>query len=106
MPAATRQGDSTTGVCNLGLDCCPHGRAGTNNQVSGNVFVNGLGVHRLSDTGPTNCPHGGTFQSVSASGTVIVNGLGVTRVGDSTKCTACGQGGSHVSGSPNVIVGG
>ena len=106
MPAATRQGDSTTGTCNLGLDCCPHGRTGTNSQVSGNVFINGLGVHRLSDTGLANCPHGGTFQSVSASGTVVANGLGVTRIGDATQCTICGQAGSHAEGSPNVIVGG
>ncbi len=106
MPAATRLGDSTTGTCNLGLDCCPHSRSGTNSQVSGNVFINGLGVHRLSDTGPTNCPHGGTFKSISASATVFANGMGITRIGDTTVCTSCGQSGSHVAGSPDVIVGG
>lgn len=106
MPAATRQGDSTTGICNLGLKCCPHSRSGTNSQVSGNVFVNGLGVHRLNDTGPTNCPHGGTFSSTTASGTVLTNGMGITRVGDATTCMSCGQVGSHTAGSPNVMVGG
>ena len=106
MPAATRLGDSTTGTCNLGLKCCPHSRSGTNSQVSGNVFVNGLGAHRLNDTGPTNCPHGGTFSSTSASGTVFANGMGITRVGDATSCMSCGQAGTHVTGSPNVIVGG
>ena len=106
MPAVTRDGDSTTGICNLGLPCCPHSRSGTNSEVSPDVFVNGLGVHRKSDTGPTHCPHSGTFQSVGCSSTVFVNGRGVTRIGDSTVCIVCGQPGNHVSGSPNVFVGG
>ena len=106
MPAATRLGDSTTGTCNMGFDCCPHGRSGTNGQVSGNVFINGMGVHRLGDTGPTNCPHGGTFSSTAASGTVFANGMGITRIGDATNCMSCGQAGTHTAGSHNVIVGG
>lgn len=106
MPAATRLGDGTTGICSLGEKCCPHERSGTNGQVSGDVFINGLGVHRLGDTGATNCPHGGTFSSTKASGTVFANGHGITRIGDSTTCISCGQGGSHTAGSPDVIVGG
>ena len=106
MPAATRLGDSTVGTCNVGLPCCPHGRSGTNAEVSPNVIINGLGAHRKGDTGPCNCPHGGTFQSVGASGTVLINGRGATRIGDSTVCMGCGQRGSHVAGSPNVIMGG
>ena len=106
MPAATRQGDTTTGVCNLGLPCCPHGRTGTNAEVSGNVFINGQGAHRLGDTGSISCPHGGTFQSVAASGTVFINGKGAVRVGDATICLVCGQSGSHDSGSGNVFIGG
>ncbi len=106
MPAATRLGDGTTGTCNMGFDCCPHGRSGTNSQVSGNVFINGLGTHRLGDTGPTNCPHGGVFQSSGASSTVFVNGRGLTRIGDATVCIACGMSGSHTGGSPNVFAGG
>lgn len=106
MAAVTRQGDNTTGVCNLGLKCCPHGRTGTNSQVSGNVFANGLGVHRLGDTGPTNCPHGGTFQTVAGSSSVFVNSQAITRIGDTTTCQSCGMSGSHIAGSQNVFAGG
>lgn len=106
MPAVTRKSDGTVGTCSVGAPCCPHGRAGTNSSHSPNVFVNGLGLHRLSDTGPTNCPHGGTFGSTSGSGTVFCNGLPVTRIGDTTTCQGCGLSGSHVSGSPNVFAGG
>lgn len=106
MPAATRKGDSTSGICNLGLPCCPHSRSGTNEEVSPDVFINGIGAHRKGDTGPTNCPHSGTFQSVGCSSTVFINGRGATRIGDSTVCILCGQPGSHVSGSTNVFIGG
>lgn len=106
MPAAARYGDSTVGVCDLGLPCCPHGRNGTNGTVSPDVFINGLGAHRQGDTGSTNCPHGGTFKSVGASSTVFINGRGATRIGDATVCQTCGQSGSHASGSPNVFIGG
>lgn len=105
MPAVTRLSDNTTGVCNLGLPCCPHGRTGTNSTTSPNVFVNGLGLHRLTDTGPTNCPHGGTFASTTGSGTVFCNGLPVTRIGDVTTCQSCGETGNHTAGSPNVFCG-
>ena len=106
MPEATRLGDSTSGTCDIGLPCCPHGRSGTNAEVSPDVIINGRGAHRRADTGPCNCPHGGTFVSVGASGTVLINGRGATRIGDSTVCQSCGQSGSHVEGSPNVIIGG
>lgn len=105
MPAVTRVADSTTGVCDLGLPCCPHGRSGNNSVGSPNVFVNGKPLHRLTDTGPTNCPHSGTFASTSGSGTVFCNGLPVTRIGDVTTCQSCGKTGSHVDGSPNVFSG-
>lgn len=106
MPAAARIGDTTTGVCNKKLPCCPHGRTGTNATASPNVSVNGLQLHRLNDTGATNCPHGGTFVSIAGSGTVSCNGRPVVRVGDVTVCQSCGLSGTHVSGSPNVTVGG
>ena len=99
MPAVTRIGDTTSGTCNKGLPCCPHGRTGTNGTASPNVTVNGIQLHRLNDTGPTNCPHAG-------SGTVTCNGRPVVRVGDATVCQSCGLGGTHVSGSPNVTAGG
>lgn len=106
MPAITRQGDGTLGVCNPGLPCCAHTRHGTNQIVSPNVFVNDQGTHRLNDTGPCNCPHGGTFASVQGSGSVFVNGEPVTRIGDTTVCQSCGKSGNHVVGSPNVFAGG
>ena len=43
MPSAVRDGDATTGICNKGLPCCPHGRTGTVSVTSGNVYVNGKG---------------------------------------------------------------
>lgn len=106
MPAVTRQGDNTQGICNLGLPGCPHSRTGTNAEVSPDVFVNGLGVHRLNDTGPTNCPHGGTFETVAGSSSVFVNGRPIVRVGDGTICISCGESGTHTSGSGNVFAGG
>ena len=106
VPAVTRLGDDTNGVCDIGSGCCPHSRTGVNGTVSNNVFVNSLGAHRLNDTGPTQCPHGGNFTSSSASSTVFVNGKGVTRIGDVTICQQCSEKGSHVSGSTNVFAGG
>lgn len=105
MPAVTRMGDSTSGICVFGLPCCPHSRSGTNSATSQNVFANGLGVHRQSDTGPCNCPHGGTFQTTGGSGTVFVNSKPVTRIGDSTVCMSCDGGGSHIAGSSDVFAG-
>lgn len=102
---ATRIGDSTSGTCDVGLPCCPHGRTGTNSEGSPDVFINGQPAHRLGDGGATNCPHAGFFQSIVASATVFVNGKGLTRVGDATVCVGCGMTGSHVSGSDNVFAG-
>ena len=107
MPATTRIGDGTSGICDLGIeDCCAHSRAGTNSTGSPNVFVNGIPAHRLYDFGDCLCPHGGTYASVEASKSVFVNGRGLTRIGDLTSCMVCGQPGSHVAGSPNVFAGG
>lgn len=107
MAAATRIGDTTTGICDIGLeDCCPHGRTGTNDTGSSNVYVNGARAHRLGDGGGIACPHGGYFESVAASSTVFANGIGITRIGDATQCVNCGCPGNHADGSPNVFVGG
>lgn len=105
MPAVTRINDTTSGICDLGLDCCSHSRAGINTSGSPDVFINGIAAHRLGDMGDCRCPHGGTYQSSSASQSVFVNGLGLTRIGDATTCQNCGMAGSHVSGSPNVFAG-
>ena len=104
MPASTRISDRTTGVCNIGEDCCPHSRSGTNSTGSPNVIINDLKCHRLGDTGPTNCPHGGTFESTQGSPNVFVNDMPKTRISDTTICQNCGQSGNHVSGSDNVFV--
>lgn len=106
MPAATRIGDSESGTCDLGLPDCPHSRSGTNGTASGNVLINGVGAHRLGDTGPCNCPHGGTYATTGGSGTVFINGMAATRIGDATTCQSCGKPGAHVSGSGNVFIGG
>ena len=106
MAGATRIGDGTTGVCDLGLECCPHGRAGTNSTGSPNVYINRIKAHRRGDTGNCNCPHGGNFQSTGCSKSVFVNGKGATRIGDGTTCMNCGMPGSHVAGSSNVFIGG
>ena len=102
---ATRVSDGTVGTCNLGLECCPHSRAGTNSTGSENVFINGLAAHRLTDSGSCNCPHGGVFQSTSGSSTVFINDLAATRINDATTCQVCGQGGNHAGGSENVFIG-
>lgn len=105
MPAITKVGDKTQGICDLKLPDCPHARSGTNSTGSPNVYVNGSPVHRKDDTGSTNCPHGGTFTSVSGSSTVFVNGKPVTRIGDTTTCGTCGEPGTHSTGSANVFAG-
>lgn len=105
MSAVTRVGDSTTGICDLGLPDCPHSISGTNSIGSPNVFINGKPAHRQGDIGSTNCPHGGTFTSVIGSSSVFVNGKPLTRIGDTTNCNTCGQSGTHNTGSPNVFAG-
>ncbi len=99
MPRATCVGHNTSGTCDLGLSCCPHGRSGTNAQGSPLVEVEGAPLHLLSYTGPTNCPHGGTFASIEGSELMEVEGLPVTLVGHATVCTSCGQTGHHSSGA-------
>ena len=106
MPAAARLGDQEVGVCDMGLPCCPHSRTGTNGTVSPDVYINSLGAHRKSDTGPCNCPHGGTFITTEGSATVFINGRAAIRIGDGTTCQECGQSGSHTTGSGNVFIGG
>lgn len=106
MPAATRVGDSDSGICNLGLPCCPHNRTGENSAGSPNVFINGKSAHRLGDSGDCNCPHSGVYSSSSGSSSVFINGKPATRIGDETTCTACGEKGSHIAGSPDVFIGG
>ena len=106
MAAATRIDDNTSGICDIGCEQCPHSRTGTNSTGSPNVQINKKAAHRRGDTGEISCPHGGSFQSTGGSSSVMINGRPATRIGDSTMCVACGQGGSHSNGSPNVFIGG
>ena len=107
MALATVIGNTTFGICDVGEeDCCPHDRTGTNEEGSGDVFIEGKPVHRQGDGGSIMCPHGGFFKSTSASGSVFVNGRGVTRIGDGTTCVGCGQPGNHADGCATVFVGG
>lgn len=97
MPAVTRKGD----VC-TGHGCWPP-RGSTGG--SGNVFVNGIPVHRQGDGwGAHTCPaipetHASSL--ASGSGTVYANGKQVGRVGDQVAC-----GSSVAAGSGDVFAGG
>ena len=95
------------GVVRLGDICSGHGcwppRA--NDGASGDVFVNGLGAHRESDSWAAHtCPDiPETHASVLASGssTVFANGLQLGRIGDPVAC-----GSSVATGSGDVFAGG
>lgn len=104
MPLATCVGHSTTGTCDIGLPCCPHGRSGTNSQGSTIFESEGKPVHLLTHVGPTNCPHGGTFESVQGSELIEAEGLPVTLVGHTTVCRDCGKTGAHSTGTELVEV--
>ena len=96
MPAVVRLGDVDTGH-----DACP---PRPNNQVSPNVFVNGLGVHRLGDSYALHgCPDHPPHSAVAASGsrTVFMNGKACCRIGDAVSC-----GSAMETGSSNVFAGG
>jgi len=88
--AATRLGDLCTGHG-------PHPPR-PNIEASENVFVNGLGAHRLGDNWAPH-DHGGVLAAGSLS--VFVNGKNLARIGDPISC------GSVVAqGSSNVFAGG
>lgn len=94
MPAATRLGDECTG----------HGCYGprVNDQASPDVFINGLGAHRVGDHWVTHCCGPACHDSVAATGssTVFINGQAAVRIGDQIAC------GSVVAqGSPSVFIG-
>jgi uncharacterized Zn-binding protein involved in type VI secretion len=95
MPAVTRKGDLCTGH-----GCFPP-RASTGG--SGNVYVNGVPVHRQGDSwalhGCNVCPpHGGALAVGSA--TVFANGKQLGRIGDPVDC-----GSSVGNGSGDVFSG-
>jgi len=93
MPAVTRISD-------------PYSCGDTSAAGSGNVFVNGLPVSRITDA-TTGDPCGAPPTIAAAgSGTVFANGLPVCRVGDALVPHACPSssphGGTFSAGSPNV----
>jgi uncharacterized Zn-binding protein involved in type VI secretion len=94
MPAVTRLGDKCTGH-----GCFPP-RA--NDGASGDVFVNGIGVHRVGDHWVTHCCGPSCHDSTAArgSGTVFAHGKAVMRIGDSVAC-----GSAVAQGSGNVFAG-
>ena len=95
MPAVHRHTDICTGH-----GCYP---SRPNIQGSTDVFVNGLGAHRVTDAWAGHCCGPVCHGSIQAggSGTVFVNGLPLARIGDPVACgSAC------ATGSPNVFAGG
>jgi len=97
MPKAVRFGDIS-----CGHGCWP---PRPNDQASPDVFINGLGAHRVGDHWePHTCPpipetHDG--QAAAGSPNVFVNGRALCRVGDPVTC-----GDTMCQGSPNVFVNG
>jgi uncharacterized Zn-binding protein involved in type VI secretion len=94
MPAATRLGD----VC-TGHDCFP---PRVNDEASDNVFINGIGAHRVGDHWITHCCtiicHDG--EAAEGSSTVFINGKAAVRIGDMISC-----GSASAQGSPSVFFG-
>lgn len=93
-PPAHRLGDLCAGHC---FNVRP------NFQASGDVYINGLGAHRVGDGWPTHyCPPASHASiTVGGSGSVFVNGRPATRIGDPLDC-----GDRCNTGSPNVFIGG
>lgn len=91
MPAVTRLGDRCTG----------HGAfpPRVNNSASGDVFVNGIGAHRMGDGWAVHCAGSSCHASTldNGSGTVFVNGKPLARIGDPIACgSAIAEGSSDV----------
>jgi uncharacterized Zn-binding protein involved in type VI secretion len=100
MPAVARGSAEDTVTTNHGCTTTT-----TTEGKSGDVFVNGTGVHRQSDENtshtysPDGCPSHQTAISVGST-TVFANNLGIARIGDLY------DGGEEVSsGSLNVFAG-
>lgn len=97
MPSAHRLGDQGSGH-----SCWP---PRPNSEASGDVFVNGIAMHREGDAWePHTCPaipetHGSVL--ASGSSTVFINGKGAARIGDPVACgSVCAE------GSGDVFIGG
>ena len=94
MSAVTRLGD----VC-TGHGCFP---PRVNDEASDNVFINGIGAHRVGDHWVTHCCtiicHDATASE--GSSTVFINGKAAVRIGDMLSC-----GSASAEGSPSVFFG-
>lgn len=96
MTAVSRLGDMSTGHSDWGP------RA--SDSASGDVFANGIGIHRIGDHWPTHCNSiGACHDAVDAKGSssVFANGKAVGRIGDDISC-----GDLIAAGSSNVFAGG
>lgn len=99
MPLISTITHKTRGICDIGADCCPHTRSGTNSEGTPLIEVEGRLAHLVGCHGSCNCPHGGTFVSTEGSKLFEVEGIPVTLVGHATICQNCGQSGKHIEGS-------
>lgn len=91
-------------VVKIGTKCTGHGchPPRVNDSGSGNVFVNGIGVHRNGDHWVAHTcgknTHDGTM--AGGSGSVFVNSKAIARIGDMISC-----GSAAAQGSNNVFAG-
>lgn len=94
MPAAVRLGDECTG----------HGCFGprVNDSASENVFINGIGAHRVGDHWEVHCcgPICHDSEMAEGSSKVFINGMAAARIGDPIAC-----GSLAAQGSSNVFFG-
>lgn len=91
MPAVARLGDKCSGH-----GCWPPRK---NTSASSDVFVNGIGAHRVDDTWAAHTCKKNTHTSILSTGssTVFVNNKALGRIGDDVACgSAIAQGSSDV----------
>lgn len=92
-----------------GSKCTGHGNypPRINTSKSPNVFVNGKGVIRNTDTWESHCSgpscHTSQMEAGQESGTVFANGLALARIGDHITKNGCLS--SIAVGSGNVFAG-
>lgn len=99
MSKIARVGDKHSGICDHGLDCCPHHVTGIIIGGSDNVN-NHSEVARDKDKVIHNCPHCGTGYIVASTNDVHVNGKNIAIIGDTVIYP--GGSGKIVSGSPDT----
>jgi uncharacterized Zn-binding protein involved in type VI secretion len=73
-----------------------------NDEASDNVFINGIGAHRVGDHWTTHCCTIICHDGVASEGSskVFVNGKAAVRIGDMISC-----GSASAQGSPSVFFG-